>query len=275
MPLDELNPGPAQLPEPDVRPSFEIRHPDPVWTGWDVLLLALMTVVSIVVLSVIGVAIASRVATFHGLSPADLAREPRLIVPVQVGAYIAVMGLMALIVRRGDYTRSLWREVHWNLPRANWFTFLFGGVALAIAVQVSSALLPIPKQLPIEKFFKNAPSAYIMAIFGTTAAPLFEELFFRGFLYPVLARRAGITFGTIMTAALFAFIHQSQLGMAWAPLLLLFIVGLVLTVVRVKTNSVGASFLIHVAYNATLFVLLWIGTDGFRHMEKAAAAILR
>lgn len=275
MSLDELNPGPAQLPEPDVRPSFDIRHPEPVWTGWDVLLLATMTVASIVVLSVIAVAIASRTALFRGLPPVELAREPRLIVPVQIGAYLIVIGLMAIIVRRGGYNRRFWRDIHWNLPWSNWYTFLLGGVVLAIGIQMSSALLPVPKQLPIEKFFKNATSAYIMAVFGTTAAPLFEELFFRGFLYPVLARRAGITFGTIMTAALFAFIHQSQLGMAWAPLLLLFIVGLVLTAVRVKTNSVAASFLIHVAYNGTLFVLLWIGTDRFRHMEKAAAAVLK
>jgi membrane protease YdiL (CAAX protease family) len=275
MPLDELNPGPAQLPEPDVRPSFDVRHPDPVWTGWDVLLIAFMTVVSIVVLSVIGVAVASHAGTFRSLSPTELAREPRLIVPVQVGAYLFVMGLMVLIVRRGSTDPHFWRDIHWNLPHTNFYAFLLGGIVLAIGIQMSSALLPIPKQLPIEKFFKDATSAYIMAAFGTTAAPLFEELFFRGFLYPVLARRAGVTLGTIMTALLFAFIHQSQLGMAWAPLLLLFIVGMVLTVVRVKTNSVASSFLIHVAYNATLFVLLWISTDKFRHMEKAGAAILR
>lgn len=275
MSLDELKPDPAQLPEPDVRPSFDVGRPDPVWTGWDVLLLAFMTVAAIVVLSVIGVAVASRATMFHGLSPVELAREPRLIVPVQVGAYLIVLGLMTLIVRRGASDRRFWRDVHWDFPHANWVGFLLGGVALAVAIQMSSALLPIPKQLPIEKFFKDATSAYIMAIFGTTAAPLFEELFFRGFLYPVLARRTGITAGTIITAALFALIHQSQLGMAWAPLLLLFIVGLVLTVVRVKRNSVGASFLVHVAYNATLFFLLWLSTDRFRHMEKAAAAVLR
>ena len=273
--MDDLKPGSAQIPEPDVRPSIDLRRSDPVWTGWDVALIAFMTLASIVVFSVIGVAIATRLAAFKGLSATDLARDARLIVPVQVGAYLVVMGLMALLVRRGSYDHRFWRDIHWNFPQANWYTFLIVGVVLAICIQLSSVLLPIPKQLPIEKFFKTATSAYIMAVFGTTIAPLFEELFFRGFLYPVLARRAGIAFGTVATAALFAFIHQSQLGMAWAPLLLLFIVGLVLTAVRVKTNSVAASFLIHVAYNGTLFLLLWIATDRFQHMEKAARAALQ
>jgi membrane protease YdiL (CAAX protease family) len=101
-------------------------------------------------------------------------------------------------------------------------------------------------------------------------APLVEELFFRGFLYPALARRLGVAAGVALTALPFALIHASQLARAWAPLLLLFIVGLVLTAVRARTRSVGASFLVHVGYNATLFALLYAGTDGFTNFEKLA-----
>jgi membrane protease YdiL (CAAX protease family) len=107
-----------------------------------------------------------------------------------------------------------------------------------------------------------------MGIFGVTAAPLVEELFFRGFLYPVLARRLGTSSGVIVTALAFALIHQSQLAYSWGPLLLLFLVGLVITVIRAFTQSVAAGFLVHVAYNSTLFVTLWIGTDHFRHLER-------
>ena len=107
-----------------------------------------------------------------------------------------------------------------------------------------------------------------MAAFGITFAPLVEELFFRGFLYPVAARRIGVAASVVITALLFALIHAAQLAQAWAPLLLLWFVGVVLTAVRAWTKSVGASFCIHVGYNATLFLLLFLASDHFRHLEK-------
>jgi hypothetical protein len=142
------------------------------------------------------------------------------------------------------------------------------GVALALLVQSASALLPIPKSLPIDRYFRDMLGAYLMAAFGLTFAPLVEELFFRGFLYPALARRWGLAAGVVVTSALFAMIHASQLAHAWAPLLLLFFVGIVLTVVRARTHSVATTLLIHVGYNGTLFGMLYLASEHFRHFEK-------
>jgi hypothetical protein len=55
---------------------------------------------------------------------------------------------------------------------------------------------------------------------------------------------------------------------AWGPVLIIFLVGLVLTMVRARQNSVAAGLIIHMAYNATLSALLFAATDGFRHLEK-------
>jgi membrane protease YdiL (CAAX protease family) len=79
-----------------------------------------------------------------------------------------------------------------------------------------------------------------------------------------------VTPAVLLTATLFAFIHGAQLGYAWAPLLSIFVVGVVFTVVRERTGSVASSFLTHCGYNLTLFGLLWFGSDGFRHLEKVA-----
>ena len=51
-----------------------------------------------------------------------------------------------------------------------------------------SRLLPIPKSLPMDRFFQDRQGAYLMMIFGVAVAPLAEEMLFRGFLYPVLDR---------------------------------------------------------------------------------------
>ena len=95
-----------------------------------------------------------------------------------------------------------------------------------------------------------------------------EELFFRGFLYPVLVRRLGIGAAIVLTAAAFGLIHAPQLGKAWGPVLVVFLVGLALTITRAVTSSVAPGFLMHVAYNATISVFIFAATDGFRHLEK-------
>jgi hypothetical protein len=100
-----------------------------------------------------------------------------------------------------------------------------------------------------------------------------EELFFRGFLYPVLARRMGAFWGIVLTALPFGLIHAVQYGYAWGAVLIIFLVGVVLTTIRAKTKSVASSFLAHVGYNGTLMVLAAVATDGFRHMDKAAALL--
>jgi membrane protease YdiL (CAAX protease family) len=141
-------------------------------------------------------------------------------------------------------------------------------MALSFALQGIAHVLPMPKELPMDRFFRTPGEAWALSLFGVTFAPLLEELFFRGFFYPVLARRFGIGIAVVVTAASFGLIHAPQLGRAWGPVLVIFMVGLALTIARALNKSVAASLLMHVAYNATLSVLLFIGTDGFRHLER-------
>ena len=72
----------------------------------------------------------------------------------------------------------------------------------------------------------------------------------------------------LITSAGFAMVHSEQLGQAWGPLLVLFVVGLVLTLTRVITRSITPGLLMHMGYNLTLFTLLYLGTDHFRHLER-------
>lgn len=83
-----------------------------------------------------------------------------------------------------------------------------------------------------------------------------------------VAGRWGRALAVLITSAGFAMVHSEQLGQAWGPLLVLFVVGLVLTLARVVSRSVTPGFLIHVGYNLTLFTLLYLGTDHFRHLER-------
>jgi membrane protease YdiL (CAAX protease family) len=96
-----------------------------------------------------------------------------------------------------------------------------------------------------------------------------EELFFRGFMYPVLARRMGAAWAIALTALPFGLIHLPQYGWAWGAALVIFLVGVVCGVVRAVTRSVGASFLVHAGFNGTQMLIAIVMTQGFRHMPKA------
>jgi membrane protease YdiL (CAAX protease family) len=130
----------------------------------------------------------------------------------------------------------------------------------------------MPKTTPFDQFFARPSDAYLMVAFAVTFGPLMEELFFRGFLYPVLARRTGAVVAVCLTALPFGLIHYVQYK-SWAAVLVITLVGVVLTAVRALTKSVAASFLVHVGYNGTLMGLAALATDGFRHMEKAAVVL--
>jgi membrane protease YdiL (CAAX protease family) len=262
---------PASALETIVLPPAEPRFP--AWSGWDVLAVLVFTAVSIFVFSVAALLIAWRLPGYRGLSIPDLtaklATNATLIVGAQAAAYVFVLLFVYMLVQTRSRARFA-TAIQWNWPGTSAPGFVVGGVILALVIDGLSRYLPIPKSLPMDNFFTDATSAYMMAIFGVTLAPLLEELFFRGLLYPLLRRAVGLIAAVVLTALAFAGIHGAQLGYAWAPILSIFVVGVVFTVVRERRNSVASSFLMHCGYNLTLFSMLWIASDHFRHLEKAA-----
>ncbi len=150
---------------------------------------------------------------------------------------------------------------------ANVLYCLLGGVALSLAVASISDLLGKQPPTPFEDLFQSRPGLIMLMFFGVLVAPLVEELMFRGFLYPVVARRFGRMAGVIFTGILFGSFHALQLWGAWGLVAMLMGVGIVLTWVRSRTQTVLASLLMHVAYNSTLFVGLLIQTKGLTDLS--------
>lgn len=236
----------------------------------DVLLIAIAAVCSLFFSAIVALIAIYMARAPHALNPKDLALNPFFVIPTQVVAYILVVGFMAFLasVRHGE---SLPRAVHWNLPAQKLALIAVGGGAiLGLSSELASNLLErwTPKSLPIEQFFRSPASGYLLAAFGVLVAPLVEELFFRGFVYPAVARWTGSAGSIVITGAAFASLHGAQLAYAWAPLMVLFAVGVMLTVIRARTGSVATCVFVHMGYNLVLFVLLFFATGGFHHMER-------
>ena len=229
------------------------------------LLLAFFTLVAVVVVEFV-TAMVAWIFIYPHQNFRDLVQRPSLELLGEGLGYIPVAACMFFLVE-GKYRTPFWKAIKWNWPGRSALKWLGVGV-LTIVIDLVGRYLPMPKSSPFEQFFANPGDAYLMAVFAVTLGPLMEELFFRGFLYPVLARWTGVAPAILLTALPFGLLHYLQYR-SWSAVLLITLVGVVLGVVRAVTNSVAASFLVHVGYNATLMVLAAIATDGFRHMEKA------
>jgi uncharacterized protein len=267
-------PGGLRQPEtPGSDPKSELVNTEladvfPSWGFTEVLIVLGITLGSVFFSTLLAWLIATGLPAFRNATTQKILSDARVLVPAQAFAYCIVLFFIYRIVA-GYKHLSFSEAIHWRWP-LRWPAFVGGGVVMAIALLGVEHLLPMPKQLPIEQMFSTSTAAWMMVFLGVAVAPLLEELFFRGLLFPVLVRHLNLWLAVLLTAMLFALIHASQLGREWAPLLVLLMVGVVLTMVRWRAKSVAAAVLVHVGYNATLFSLLYFGTDGFRHLDKVA-----
>jgi hypothetical protein len=192
------------------------------------------------------------------------------------------------------WDRTFSRGIEWNALAARrwWYWIVIVAAGMSGLAQYALRFVAEPKSSPLDQVLRTTHGAWLMTGFGVLLAPVTEEIAFRGFLLPALAiaydwlalertpaglhkwqsssmhSRAALIFASIFSSIPFALMHAGQLQHAWGALGILYAVSLVLSALRVRTNSVASSVLMHATYNFTVFVVLFIGTDGYRHMEK-------
>ena len=79
-------------------------------------------------------------------------------------------------------------------------------------------------------------------------APISEEIIFRGFLFRIIKQKYSTSFAIVINSLFFGLIHLSPSAIIPAAIL-----GISLSIIRIKTNSVYSSILIHSLHN--LFAL--------------------
>ena len=93
-----------------------------------------------------------------------------------------------------------------------------------------------------------------LILVAVVGAPVVEEIFFRGLLYPCLKERFGFAHALWINAALFAAFHRHG-----ASALPLFGLGMAFTLLYEWRGNLGASILMHAGFNsfsmATLFLM--------------------
>jgi membrane protease YdiL (CAAX protease family) len=88
----------------------------------------------------------------------------------------------------------------------------------------------------------------LMAIF---VAPLYEEMMFRGLVFPYLVKRAGLARGTVLVSLLFALMHFHL--PSFVPL---FLLSAALSLAYWRTGSLWVSIGMHTIFNAVSILAL-------------------
>lgn len=173
--------------------QFGLPRETPAFNLLDVALVIIGGFVILVVVQAVALAVAKMLPQFAALTILQLAKLPLVIIPAQVVSYIFLIGFVHILMlsRHGI---SLTQAIPFRWPSGTAAALLAAGVGLALAIQFLGRFLPMPKQLPIDEYFKERSAAFVMLAFGVFIAPVVEELLFRGLLYPVLTASIGKLF---------------------------------------------------------------------------------
>ena len=263
--MEPPGPGPQNLqdiPLPPPAPQFRAGLSDDLRVPWGWMEVALFVILGVIGSVVVTWGAAEVAVRLFGVNSNEvfgttMSTAKSVVVLISQAALDAgaILYLYLMVLARTE--APFWPTIGWRemvLPgtgkiRDSALRFLAGGAVLAVLVTFAGGFLNSKETLPIEELLKARVSILLFGILGVLVAPLVEETVFRGFLYPVIARRLGIAAGVAITGTLFGLMHAAQLWGGWGQIALLIFVGVVLTWVRARTGTVAASYFVHLGYN--------------------------
>ena len=243
--------SPGIDPVPDfVAPDDRVR-----WGMGD----ALAGVVLSLLLSVLAVSVVVAVIGSDGLADLPLWGTTLLQVPL----WLALLGVPVLATNlkgrrslRVDFGLAMrWTDVPLGLLLG-----LALQLVLGIVLQVLYPLLGLDVDRVGESAQEltadatNGVGVALVILIAAVAAPLFEELFYRGLFLRSVQRRFGDRAAVVVPALVFGLVHFQLFD-----LLALVLFGIVLGVVTLRVGRLGLAIWAHVAFNLTALLSLLYG----------------
>lgn len=186
---------------------------------------------------------------------------------------LAILGLTALLWVRVRYPGNVGRLVGPTRPTGRLVLIAAGlGLAAYLVINVGLGLLLqmlaelAGQELPeVQEEFREAAGdprkAPFFALGALIFAPIAEELFFRGMLFPAIARRLGLWAGIILSAAAFSVAHLGP-GGTMAHLVtfaLIFPLGVLLAWLYHSRGTIVVPMIVHAVFNLIGVGLLLAG----------------
>jgi hypothetical protein len=274
--MDETQPQipPQDIPPPDVPPPLEsaptnTRDESAPWALRDLFLFLVFVPISFFIaniLVVLGYALIQPALHWH-LTKEKLSTDPFFLLALQTVFYALMLAFIYILVAVG-HARPFWEMLRWRrITAGRMLVCLAGGALLTVAIALLPPLLPDASQFPLENLFNSRAAAYAIGAFAVAVAPFMEELIFRGLLFGIFESQVGLRFAILITAILFGGLHVPEYWGAWNHMLLIFFVGLVFSLARGRSGSLAPSVFLHVGYNGSMMIALFVSTQHFRNLN--------
>ena len=179
-------------------------------------------------------------------------KAPELLA-AQFLAYLFWFACLYVLLRL-RYERAFWESLGWVRAREDVGKRVGFGVAAAGVISIAGLLLQTPDlDMPMKHLLSDRTAVLLVGLAAITLGPICEEVAFRGFLMPLLARSLGPAAAIVLSALPFALLHGPQYAWSWRHVMLITLAGSAFGYTRWRSGSTAAAAIVHAAYNATFF----------------------
>ncbi len=201
------------------------------------------------------------------LAKQQLSTDPFFLLALQTVFYGLMLAFIFFLVAV-DHRQPFWPTLRWRRITV-WQALgcLAGGTLMTVAIALFPPVLPDATKFPLESLFNSRAAAYAIGAFAILVAPVMEEMIFRGILFAIFESQVGLRFAILITAILFGGLHVPEYWGAWNHMFLIFLVGLVFSLARGRSGSLAPSVFLHVGYNASMMIILFLSTEHFRNLN--------
>ena len=126
-------------------------------------------------------------------------------------------------------------------------------IIVFIGLKVFNYEPPETKALEMLYESKGTRLLLILTVLVTVIGPIAEELFFRGFAYPVFRKKVGVRNAILLVSVIFAMLHMNIVS--FFPILAL---GILLAYLYEKTGSLIPSITVHVIHNSAVIFFVYL-----------------
>lgn len=185
----------------------------------------------------------------------------------QLFMLLGVVGMAVVFGKVIDFKRMClfdnWRS--WFIPAAvglemclfipfaliSWFSLLVMTALQPIAPDAMRSILKLSNALK-EMLMNSDWSVFLIIAFAAViVAPIVEEIVFRAVLFNFFSRRLGVLAGVIVTSLIFSVFHLNA-----TSFIVLFLLGVVLQVLYIKTKSIYSCMLFHAVHNSVAILIM-------------------
>jgi uncharacterized protein len=192
----------------------------------------------------------------------------------EIGLWVA-LGTTCVLVSRAYGTGRLGGDFGLRFERSDIPVGIAASILLLIVAAVIGGLfahtgLRGSNTGIIDQQDGNTVGVIIVALVAAVGAPIFEELFFRGFLRLSLASRFGGTAAIWAQAVLFGVAHY-QFGVGWQNISVMAAItglGIVLGYLAERTGRLAAGMIAHGTFNLLVTLTIVLGPGGILGLAR-------